>query len=62
VRGPSNRGLAEEAPFAYRDVERVVFVVEQARLAKPVAQLQCRSPCLREASSCERLGVSTGFA
>lgn len=39
VRCPSNRGLAEEAPFAYKDVERVVAVVEQAALAGRVAQL-----------------------
>ena len=39
VRCPSNRGLAEEAPFAYKDVERVVAVVEQAGLAGQVAQL-----------------------
>jgi tRNA-splicing ligase RtcB len=39
VRCPSNRGLAEEAPFAYKDVERVVGVVEQAGLAVRVAQL-----------------------
>lgn len=40
VRCPSNKGLAEEAPFAYKDVERVVEVVEQARLARRVAQLR----------------------
>jgi tRNA-splicing ligase RtcB len=39
VRCPSNRGLAEEAPFAYKDVERVVSVVERAGLASRVAQL-----------------------
>lgn len=39
VRCPSNRGLAEEAPFAYKDVERVVSVVERAGLAARVAQL-----------------------
>jgi tRNA-splicing ligase RtcB (3'-phosphate/5'-hydroxy nucleic acid ligase) len=39
VRCPSNRGLAEEAPFAYKDVERVVSVVERAGLAVSVAQL-----------------------
>jgi tRNA-splicing ligase RtcB len=39
VRCPSNRVLAEEAPFAYKDVERVVAVVEQAALAGRVAQL-----------------------
>ncbi|MGZ6659623.1 MAG: RtcB family protein [Solirubrobacteraceae bacterium] len=39
VRCPSNRGLAEEAPLAYKDVERVVGVVERAGLAGRVAQL-----------------------
>jgi len=39
VRCPSNRGLAEEAPFAYKDVERVVAVVERAGLARRVTQL-----------------------
>jgi tRNA-splicing ligase RtcB len=39
VRCPSNKGLAEEAPFAYKDVERVVAVVEQAGLARRVARL-----------------------
>jgi len=39
VRCPSNRGLAEEAPFAYKDVERVVEIVERAGLARRVAQL-----------------------
>jgi tRNA-splicing ligase RtcB len=39
VRCPSNKGLAEEAPFAYKDVERVVGVVERAGLARRVAQL-----------------------
>jgi tRNA-splicing ligase RtcB len=37
---PSNRGLAEEAPFAYKDVENVVSVVERAGLARPVARLR----------------------
>ncbi len=40
VRCPSDRGLAEEAPFAYKDVERVVAVVERAGLASRVAQLE----------------------
>jgi tRNA-splicing ligase RtcB (3'-phosphate/5'-hydroxy nucleic acid ligase) len=38
VRCPSNKGLAEEAPFAYKDVERVVEVVERAGLARRVAR------------------------
>ncbi len=40
VRCPSNKGLAEEAPFAYKEVERVVEVVERAGLARRVAQLR----------------------
>jgi tRNA-splicing ligase RtcB len=40
VRCPSNAGLAEEAPFAYKDVDRVAEVVEGARLARRVARLQ----------------------
>jgi tRNA-splicing ligase RtcB len=40
VRSPSNKGLAEEAPFAYKNVERVVEVVERAGLAVRVAQLR----------------------
>ncbi len=39
VRSPSNKGLAEEAPFAYKQVERVVEVVERAGLARRVVQL-----------------------
>lgn len=40
VRCPSNQGLAEEAPFAYKDVDDVTAVVEQAGLAKRVARLR----------------------
>jgi tRNA-splicing ligase RtcB (3'-phosphate/5'-hydroxy nucleic acid ligase) len=40
VRCPSARGLAEEAPHAYKDVERVVAVVHQAGLARKVARLR----------------------
>ena len=40
VRSPSNRGLAEEAPLAYKDVDSVVSVVERAGLARRVAQLK----------------------
>ena len=39
VRCPSNKGLAEEAPFAYKDVERVVGVVARAGLARRVVRL-----------------------
>ena len=40
VRCPSARGLAEEAPHAYKDVERVVAVVHEAGLARKVARLR----------------------
>jgi tRNA-splicing ligase RtcB (3'-phosphate/5'-hydroxy nucleic acid ligase) len=40
VRCASNRGLAEEAPFAYKDVDSVVGVVERAGLAARVARLR----------------------
>jgi tRNA-splicing ligase RtcB len=40
VRSASNKGLAEEAPFAYKDVERVVDVVARAGIAKKVARLR----------------------
>jgi tRNA-splicing ligase RtcB len=39
VRCPSLKGLAEEAPLAYKDVDRVVRVVERAGLARRVARL-----------------------
>lgn len=37
---PSSGELAEEAPFAYKDVERVVDVVHEAGLARKVARLR----------------------
>jgi tRNA-splicing ligase RtcB len=40
VRCPSNQGLAEEAPEAYKDVDRVVEVVVGAGLARRVAKLK----------------------
>jgi tRNA-splicing ligase RtcB len=40
VRCPSNAGLAEEAPFAYKDVDRVAAVVETAGLARRVARVR----------------------
>jgi tRNA-splicing ligase RtcB len=40
VRCPSSSELAEEAPSAYKDVERVVNVVHQAGLARKVARLK----------------------
>ena len=40
IRSPSMRGVAEEAPGAYKDVSAVVRVAEQAGLAKRVARLE----------------------
>lgn len=39
VRSPSLRGVAEEAPDAYKDVTEVVEVTERAGLARRVARL-----------------------
>ena len=40
VRSPSLRGVAEEAPGAYKSVEQVVDVAEKAGLARKVARLE----------------------
>ena len=40
VRGASARGLAEETPDAYKDVDQVVDVCERAGLARTVAKLR----------------------
>lgn len=42
VRSPSSRGIAEEAPGAYKDVNRVVEAAEKAGLARRVARLEPR--------------------
>jgi tRNA-splicing ligase RtcB len=42
VRSPSMRGVAEEAPGAYKDVAEVVLVTERAGLARRVARLKPR--------------------
>jgi tRNA-splicing ligase RtcB len=42
IRSPSPRGVAEEAPGAYKDVDRVVDAAEQAGLARKVARLAPR--------------------
>ena len=39
IRSPSLRGVAEEAPGAYKDVSAVVLAAEQANLARCVARL-----------------------
>jgi tRNA-splicing ligase RtcB len=40
IRGASHRGIAEEAPGAYKDVDAVVDATEKAHLAKKVAGLE----------------------
>ena len=40
IRSPSMRGVAEEAPGAYKDVTAVVAAAEQAGLARRVARLR----------------------
>jgi tRNA-splicing ligase RtcB len=40
IRAGSMPGLAEEAPTAYKDVDRVVEVVHTAGIAKKVAKLK----------------------
>lgn len=40
IRSPSSRGVAEEAPGAYKDVGSVVEVAEHAHLARRVARLE----------------------
>ena len=40
IRRPSHRGVAEEAPGAYKDVDAVVAAAEQAGLARRVVRLE----------------------
>ena len=40
IRSPSARGVAEEAPGAYKDVDEVVAAAEGAGLARRVARLE----------------------
>jgi tRNA-splicing ligase RtcB len=40
IRGHSSKGVAEEAPGAYKDVTRVVLAAEEAGLARRVARLK----------------------
>jgi tRNA-splicing ligase RtcB len=40
IRSPSSRGVAEEAPLAYKDVNRVVDIAERAHLSRKVARLE----------------------
>lgn len=40
IRSPSTRGVAEEAPGAYKDVEAVVLAAERAGLARRVARMR----------------------
>ena len=40
IRSPSMRGIAEEAPGAYKDVSKVVDAADEAKLASKVARLE----------------------
>jgi tRNA-splicing ligase RtcB len=40
VRSPSTRGVAEEAPGAYKSVDAVVAAAEQAGLSRRVARVR----------------------
>ena len=40
IRSPSLRGVAEEAPGAYKDVAAVVDAADQAGLSREVAKLE----------------------
>ena len=40
IRSPSLRGVAEEAPLAYKDIDRVIDITDQAGLARKVARLE----------------------
>jgi tRNA-splicing ligase RtcB len=40
IRSPSHRGIAEEAPGAYKDVDAVVEATDHADLARRVAKLK----------------------
>lgn len=40
IRSPSMRGIAEEAPGAYKDVSKVVDAADEAKLARKVARLE----------------------
>jgi len=40
IRSPSMRGVAEEAPGAYKDVTAVVDAADRAGLSKKVARLE----------------------
>ena len=40
IRSPSMRGIAEEAPGAYKDIREVVDAADDANLARKVARLE----------------------
>ena len=40
IRSPSSRGVAEEAPLAYKDVDQVVDIADRTGLARKVARLE----------------------
>ena len=40
VRSPTNKGLAEEAPFAYKDVSEVVEACHGSGISRKVARMR----------------------
>jgi len=40
IRSPSQRGIAEEAPLTYKDVDKVVDITDKVGLARKVARLE----------------------
>jgi len=40
IRSPSTRGVAEEAPDAYKDVSKVILAAENAGIARRVARMR----------------------
>jgi len=58
VRSPSPRGVAEEAPGAYKDVDAVVKATERAGLARCVARLEP----VRAGQKEPKLSAMGGFA
>jgi tRNA-splicing ligase RtcB len=40
IKADSSKGLLEEAPLAYKDIDEVIGVVKNTGLANPVARLK----------------------
>jgi len=55
-----HKGVAEEAPGAYKDVSAVVMAAEEAGLARRVAHLQPLVCIKGEGCACQKLERSHG--